>query len=538
MASNFVNLDAIIPREDWDATPDQPTRDMQSQAPITFKCVEFESTGLAFKFLRKPEFQRETASWDPKKVADLVKCFLEGELIPSIIIWKNEQSKYLFVIDGAHRLGALIAWVHDDYGNGALSNAFFKGKISPEQKAAHDLTRELIEKSVGSYQKIKNWDVRNPSKESKYAYTLVARSVVVQEIGGGSKKAEDSFFRINQQAAPITPTELELIRSRKKAYGIATRAIVRAGVGHKFWNEFPVAMHPKIEAVAAEIHSLLFEPPLSEPIRIGLDLPIGGRGYSTEAISLALGFVNLTISAPKKKEKRRGKAEEKPEPPDDVSGQETLGLLGEVKKLTRRMAGNVFPSLGLHSAVYFYSATGRFQPTAFLATASLIRELEAGPGNRFLWFTRHRAKFERFLVGHRFLINQMVLKHGSMEKSHEPMLELYRTALQLASEDKDDKEIMSVITEKFPYLRQQEAKDFASQSADASRGNKNAAARKLGMGKAHCCTICTAAIHPNAVSWDHTLDKKHGGTGSAENLQPTHPFCNMCKDELIPLFST
>jgi len=70
MASNFVNLDAIIPREDWDAMPDQPSQDVQSPSGIVFKCIEFEKTGLAFQFIKKPEFQRETASWDPDKVAD------------------------------------------------------------------------------------------------------------------------------------------------------------------------------------------------------------------------------------------------------------------------------------------------------------------------------------------------------------------------------------------------------------------------------------------------------------------------------------
>lgn len=87
MAGNLVNLDAIISREDWDAMPDQPSQDVQTPAGITFKCIEFEKSGLAFQFLRKPEFQRETASWTPQKVADLVKSFLEGDLIPSIIIW-------------------------------------------------------------------------------------------------------------------------------------------------------------------------------------------------------------------------------------------------------------------------------------------------------------------------------------------------------------------------------------------------------------------------------------------------------------------
>lgn len=151
MASNLVNLDAIIHREDWQTKPDSESVGQQS-APLTFKVSDFEANGLAFQVLRKPEFQRETASWEPGRVFDLVKSFLEEELIPSVIIWKNDQTGNLFVIDGAHRLGALIAWVHNDYGDGPLSREFFKGVIPPEQQKAADKTRDLIKEGIGLYQ--------------------------------------------------------------------------------------------------------------------------------------------------------------------------------------------------------------------------------------------------------------------------------------------------------------------------------------------------------------------------------------------------
>jgi hypothetical protein len=135
MPSNFVNLDAIIRREDWQASP-EGENDIQTSGGLVFKPSEFESGGLAFQLLRKPEFQRETASWEPEKVVDLAKSFLENDLIPAVIIWKNTQSGNLFVIDGAHRLGAIIAWVHNDYGDGALSRAFFNGIICARKKLA------------------------------------------------------------------------------------------------------------------------------------------------------------------------------------------------------------------------------------------------------------------------------------------------------------------------------------------------------------------------------------------------------------------
>jgi hypothetical protein len=541
MASNFVNLDAIIRREDWQATP-ETENNIQTSGTLSFKASEFESSGIAFQILRKPEFQRETASWEPEKVVDLVTCFLENELIPNVIIWKNTISGNLFVIDGAHRLGAIIAWVHDDYGDGVLSRPFFNGIIPPEQQKAADKTRELMRISVGTYMRIKaSGNLPNTVKEGRYARILGVRNMDVQLIpSGGFEKAQSSFFKINQKAAVITATELQLIESRNKAFGIATRALVRSGVGHKYWKQFNSDTQSKIESIAAEIYSLIFKPPLTSPISVGLDLPIGGRGYSTEAINLLLGFVNLTIDPPKKKSKiRRKKTDEKPpEVPDDLDGSATIKILNDVRNITTRMAGKSLRSLALHSAVYFYSATGRFQPTAFIAIASLIRELDSENGKPFAWFTLHRKHFEQFLATHRYLINQVVLKNGSMEKSHEPMLDMFRTILTLSGERESDDQIMAKLKDRFPYLRVETASDFVSSSDGFTDSIRNARLRKGGMGKLHTCAICKAAIHPNAISMGHDVDKSAGGASDVGNAEFEHPFCNSSKVELLAIFDS
>ena len=43
----------------------------------------------------------------------LIESFLDGELIPAVILWQS--ATHIFVIDGGHRLSALLAWAHDDY---------------------------------------------------------------------------------------------------------------------------------------------------------------------------------------------------------------------------------------------------------------------------------------------------------------------------------------------------------------------------------------------------------------------------------------
>ena len=93
-------------------------------------------------------FSEKTAHWSPEQVADLISTFARRDLIPAVILWRAGQN--VFVIDGAHRLSALIAWVHDDYGDKEVSRKIFQD-LPDEQIAAAERTRLLVAQSVGSY---------------------------------------------------------------------------------------------------------------------------------------------------------------------------------------------------------------------------------------------------------------------------------------------------------------------------------------------------------------------------------------------------
>jgi hypothetical protein len=144
MTTNVVNLDALIPREDFAVDAGASNSTQLDKIPIR----ELES-GFLLPGLRKPDFQRETARWSPNKIADLVRTFLDGDLIPAVILWQS--GKYVFVIDGANRLSALMAWIQNDYGDKATSVKFFDGQIPDDQKRIAERTRKLIAAAVGSY---------------------------------------------------------------------------------------------------------------------------------------------------------------------------------------------------------------------------------------------------------------------------------------------------------------------------------------------------------------------------------------------------
>jgi Protein of unknown function DUF262 len=145
LAANTVNLDALIPREDFAADSGPP----RGTPTGTISIGQLADDSFLVQSLRKPDFQRETSNWTPQKIVELIAAFLDGDLIPAIILWRSGQ--YVFVIDGAHRLSAILAWIYDDYGDKARSRAFFDNQIPDEQIKVAEQTRKLVEKEVGTY---------------------------------------------------------------------------------------------------------------------------------------------------------------------------------------------------------------------------------------------------------------------------------------------------------------------------------------------------------------------------------------------------
>ncbi|MGO8678522.1 MAG: HNH endonuclease family protein [Limisphaerales bacterium] len=514
MATHLVNLDALIIREDFEVKSDAQTA--PSSLAVTIKASELEESSLTFKTIRKPDFQRETASWEPKKVMELVKNFLDGDLIPSIILWRAPDSANIFVIDGAHRLSALIAWIHDDYGDNRISRVFYQNLIPPEQERAAKQTRDLIQNEIGSYESVKQalqHPENSPPERRRRAKNLSMFSFQVQWVQGDATKAEASFLTINQKAAPIHPTELEIIQSRKKPNAVAARALLKAGVGHKYWSAFAPEKQAEIERLARTIYNILFVPALETPIKT-LDLPIAGRGYSGESVHLIFEFVKFvnrkSVSA------------------EDTDGAETIKYLQKVEHVASRISGDNPRSLGLHPAVYFYSATGRYQPAAFLAVVRLMEEFE--DTNSFEAFTHIRKRFEDFLVSYRFFINQTVRRYGAGTRAYEAIYNLFKfvfDAMKNAKPYRDEAIVKQLVAEENfkRYLNVEEGLEKTS-SKDFDTRRKSAAFLSAAIETAPCCAICGARIHRKSISFDHKIRKQDGGTGDTENAQLSHPYCN------------
>lgn len=523
MSTNVVNLDALIPREDFAVDSGASTSSRLEKIDIRHL-----DEGFFLAALRKPDFQRETARWSPQKVLDLVRTFLDGDLIPSVILWQSGGD--VFVIDGAHRISALIAWVHNDYGDGRRSLEFFQNRIPAEQLRVADHTRRLIKAEIGSYPEYAA-AAKNPGSVSDEIRERVKRlsvnSLVVQWVpSGDAKAAEDSFFKINQAATPIDPTESRILKSRRAANALGARAIVRAGTGHKYWGSFPGSTQASIEQLGKQIYTALYDPPLGgSPIKT-LDLPVAGRGYNT--LPFVFDLVNLANGVKVADSTRKKHVEDVLE--DDPDGAKTLAFLKKVTGLLDRVTGTHPASLGLHPVVYFYTRGGSFQPVAFLAAADFLRDLDARKKLRD--FTNVRNQFEDFLLTYKHFMTQIVHKFGSGGRSLTPLVKFYETILKrlLAGAGSDQVVATLKADTDFSFLSLEitppRTKDDDGAGKKFSRKTKSSTVLKEATEGAVRCSICRAMVHKNSMTFDHVTRRRDRGSATSDNAAVSHPYCN------------
>ena len=522
MATKTVNLDALIRREDFVSEATQSGGSPRS----TISLSDLGTNGFFQNSLRKPDFQRETTHWTPAAVYDLIRAFLEGDLIPAVILW--ERSDEIFVIDGAHRLSAFIAWLHNDYGDGAYSNAMFGGGLTDEQRKIADRTRKQINKEIGPYAEFSGLlgqTISDPVK-ARYLNAIGKNAVLIQWVTAATTEAaENSFFKINQAAQPIDPVERRILQSRTAPNAIAARCIARGGKGHKYWAAFEATRREQVEELGAEIWEILYRPPHAPPIT-STDLPIAGQGYN--ALPFVFNLVSLTNGL-KIPNSLTNKTLESPLLPDEMGGK-TVEFLENVRKRLILVSTNDSGSLGFHPLVYYYARSGLFLSNAFLASLEFAKKLDEE--NRKKDFTSVRRRFEEYLHANKLFVTLTISRLGSGARSLDRIANLYWSIFEGMHQGHLDDELFEafIARDEFVHLKQSQVPpptfDGKVSKRGASRESKSAAFIRTALENPVRCQICGGAIHSNSVTIDHIVRIEDGGDNQSDNLQPSHPYCN------------
>ena len=512
MAANGVNLDALIPREDF-ATATAPFKG----TPTGSISLGLLKDDFFVQSLRKPDFQRETSAWTPQKIVDLIAAFLDADLIPAIILWRSGQ--FVFVIDGAHRLSALLSWVYDDYGDKSRSINYFQNQVPQEQEKLADQTRKLVETHIGTYASYVDANrTKFASDKTKERIGIMnSNAFVAQWVQAvDAMGAENSFFKINQSPTPVDPIEKRILRGRRSASAITSRAINRGGTGHKYWGEFSTEVQAEIEKHGKAVHDALYLPPLGEMPVKSSDVPVGGRGYSS--LPFIFDLVTLVNGISPKEQL-----------PVDADGQKTLSYLQAVHKVVERITTTSPGSLGLHPLVYFYTRGGAFQPIAFLAVSQMVKKL--AENRRLDDFTRVRRAFEDFLTAHKEAFTLIVKSQGAGGKSRPALQDFLWQALDgLWAGLKDQQIIEGMASDnRFRFF----ATPAPIREVEIGKGKrafntstKSAAFVADLVTNGTRCGICNGLMHRNSMTTDHVERKADGGGAHSGNAQLAHPYCN------------
>lgn len=521
MKQNIVNLDALLPREDLSA-PASGDGNIHG-----IKISELEA-GPTYALLRKPDFQRETANWTPAQVADLIATAVRGDIIPAIILW--DSGRYTYVIDGAHRLSALIAWVRDDYGAGTLSTDFYRNAIPEQQRAMHEQTRALVKAKVGAtFQEMKmagQYPQNSPEVLVRQASRLSFREIDAQWIRNATiVQARDAFFRINQGGTKVEGTELRILRAGNSPLAVASRAIARAGGGHEYWSQL-LDDDAKVEIpkLGEQIHKLLFNPQVSTPIRT-LDVPVAGPGYGAHV----LPFVFDVVATANRLSDRKGATDSLSEA--DTEGQATLLMLKKTLRAVELICSNKPWSLGLHPALYFYTSGEGFQPAAFANILEWLNDLE--DMGKVRDFMAVRSRFEALLLTHPAIARPAANKLGSGRRSRPRTKELFSRILALLSEGKTKDEVWSAVStdDRYAYLATDDLEDrqalfSGAPGAKFATGTKSAIFLAQALPGAQTCVLCGGLLHMNGIVADHVVPRSLGGSSASANGRWIHPRCN------------
>lgn len=513
-----VTLDALIPREDFEIISTLGSSgNTRNKTTLSIEDLKYDS--FFFSALRKPIFQRETNEWEPTKVCSMIESFINSELIPSIILWRNSGG-YIFVIDGAHRLSSLGAWINDDYGDGQISLKYYGNYISAEQKNTAEKVRLLVNNKIGSFQEI--WDIsRNINstsdlKKQEMAKNLGAIALQVQWVEGDASKAEDSFLKINQSATKISDAELELIVNRDKAYAIAARAIVRAGKGYQYWSNFSKYCQEQILNSCKKIHKIMFGEVTFRSDDIN-SYTIGGAQSSNLTLDVVTQTVKICNNIIKDDNALAGTEEH------------VMNCLRNTLFYLEYINSKEPFSLGIHPYIYFYSDIGRHKIGSYYGFLLFVKELIEK--KKIDLFISARGKFEEVIYQYSFLVQQIIRKNRQSKRAYGEIKNYFMKIMNIINEYKDYtiEQIVSTIklSPDFEYLQTEIIDNQrVSVKANFSRGKKQQIKLRTFIQTLPKCPICGGYMDNNSLSVDHICRKADRGTNSPENGQVTHPYCN------------
>ncbi|EIO5737334.1 DUF262 domain-containing protein [Listeria monocytogenes] len=392
-------LEHLIPRVEIDEETESASV-AQVDRRSSFTLTDLEKGQFFYQQLKKPYFQRDTNEWSVDRVEKLIDTFLEDGLIPAIILWETNEGDTL-IIDGAHRVSSLIAWVNDDYGD-----------VNVSSSNNHHALSEYFNERIGNYNTIKT---SQDEKFKKIKQIIAKKSIPLQWVAGDYDKVKESFIRINEQGVTLSNDEKELIQKDKLPTSKLARAILSHGTGqnskYKTENNF-------------KIFELFFLPTL---IKENLVYPMLGAIDEDFVISKVYNVLKIIDE----------------DQSESVSDLETIIL--EFSNFSQNI-------LQISNKVYFYGANQHYKTSSLFGFTLFTKELML---DKMLLekYLKFRKLFEEFLVENERFVQAISRKRRQSSKAYIDISDYYKTVLDSIALNNEN-----YIFEKFPYLSKNKSK--------------------------------------------------------------------------------
>jgi hypothetical protein len=476
-----------------------------------------------------------------QEIAKFIKdCTEDQNINLSVLYWKDIKNN-IYIIDGAHRISSIYAWINRYFADEQVSQA---PNFNDEQKEDIRYIRNQLG-DLADFQKI----CSDPQFAAQKA-NLEDIQISFRQVLGTPEEARRVFQSINSDTKPLDKYEEYHLRSRGTDAYYAIYACCYINDNRSNLEELGYARLNEVIELGEKIYQLLFSTMLPNN-----DLSHGKKiGLVNELMNIIEGDQIHNMM-------------------DLDQGERVEKLMSHLFTILCRMATPVkpvgIPSLGLHHFLYFYKDK-RFQITSFLAWFGIVFEMHHNIMQinqrtiTFKEFTRVRRSVEFLIANFPVATTETVGKFGSGIKGYDRLQTVYKAFICLSLQIEvnfEDQECVNTfilsMSKAFKYINFNEfyvesfmgkydpavvnhVVEYVNSISPASRSKpkafstltKSLIKHNFLVGNHNFCPICDGLIYLDSTESDHRIAKAVGGQGVLDNGQLVHPLCNRLKSDL------
>lgn len=568
-----VHLDHLIKRQSLRYSPPKnlgaEVRSTSHRSDQNIRFDDIKQEDGWFNRIVKPDFQRATCAWDPEACVTFLRSVLNRRIIPSIILWRSNETGLVYVLDGAHRLSVLRAWMIDDWGDRAGEFYGKKDDVEEVMQAAY-AARDAVNQSIGPFNAYEEahaelnrivlaggapMQLMSEERARMARFYLDSfgtnRTLHAQWEDGDYAAAEESFLAINRQGVRLDDLESLLIEYRNGSMARVIMSIANAGAAGHYWPE-PPASEPLTELLTeklstfddrcAVLHRTMFVPPFDTTIRdINVPMIVAPGHFRLQQVLielLPLLAEGMPIDADGTK-KLLGRDSERPVQDMILNADKLIGVVeSKLEHIGGR--GNGSRSLALVPLIYWFNRRGVFVRALMYGWLHwLLSGSNEEVQTRKILLSSVRGELEDTLTRYKDEFAEIQHRAGagfkSLSKITNFIQQLIGALLETRRAD-DETRANRVAALLEPKSSKVAVKGGKTRSfSRTSRAEINV--RTL-LGAPVRCEICGGVVDlKQGVQYDHKQLFSRGGASVSDNGRATHPFCNLFRERIEKLRS-